>query len=726
VAKISINKFSGAVPLAAPRLLSDEVAHYALNCNVSNGNLRPIKGAQSTFYGLHHADDESFVIHRLEATQPDGTVAESPTLFSWERDVDFHGGPLINDEHNRFYYSGDEYPKVGAANTALSTTNRSPDGYHMLGVPSPRYAPRVSLEGAVVADDIATGSLVINADGAITDAVLITSGSGFSGYGVVNIIEPLGEGGAVSLTISMPGGEIGAATVTAGGTGYSEGNINVIAFDGHGNGTGATLTPVIAPDGSISRVDVTAPGSGYSSAATATIETFGGSGANISAVVADGEVKELVLIDPGSDYASGASLEVVHTNTVTEEIPVTRAYVYTLVNQYGEESAPSPVSDMVDWEKGLSVRLRDIRRDTADTTNRNYSIVRVRIYRYVQAASGGVMAFVEEISADAGEYLDPWTDLELPGGELETQDVALPPEDMVGLTMLANGVMAGFRDNEVCFCEPYMPYSWPLKYRMAVEHKVVALGSVGNGVTVLTQGQPSLITGNHPSVMTMAKLAEDQSCASKRSVAAHGGSVMFASPDGMILVSNGGATNVTEDLIERDYWKSLNPTTITGVYHEGQYIGLHETGGFILDMLHPDRRFIELSIIARGVYRDLITDTLYLSLGSSGVEVVSWNADAGNPLEYVWTSKVFDMPSAIPLSCGRVKQKDDGPVTIKVFTDGDTVPFHEETFGTNQGDTTPNTMFRLPPGLAEEWQIELTGTAEIESVELASSPEELF
>ena len=42
---------------------------------------------------------------------------------------------------------------------------------------------------------------------------------------------------------------------------------------------------------------------------------------------------------------------------------------------------------------------------------------------------------------------------------------------------LPNGMMVGFSGNNICFCEPFFPHAWPIRYRLTTNFDIVSLGA---------------------------------------------------------------------------------------------------------------------------------------------------------------------------------------------------------------------------------------------------------
>ncbi len=248
----------------------------------------------------------------------------------------------------------------------------------------------------------------------------------------------------------------------------------------------------------------------------------------------------------------------------------TRYYVYTHVSTFGtltEESAPSPVSAAVTISTGRRVTVNNF----AAVPTSNLNITHRRIYRTLPGeTANGVFAFVAEIPVATTSYID---DLLAPalGEAITTTDWDEPPDNLAGLTSMANGMMAGFVGNSVYFCEPYFHHAWPAEYRQSVPDKIVGLASYGNTLVVLTTGQPYLMTGNRPDELTVDKIPIPEPCVSKRSIASDAYGIMYASPNGLVAIGTKERGVITNSLFRREEWQKYVPTSMVGAIYDGKY-----------------------------------------------------------------------------------------------------------------------------------------------------------
>jgi hypothetical protein len=286
-----------------------------------------------------------------------------------------------------------------------------------------------------------------------------------------------------------------------------------------------------------------------------------------------------------------------------------RIYVYTFVSELGEEGPPSPPSTVVTIPTDGDVTVSAF--DTPPSTQRN--ITNMRIYRANTGTESTEFQFVAEIASPFNPYVDSITDTDL-GEILQTESWEPPPAGLQGIIALPNGMMAGFVDKTVWFSEPYFPHAWPPEYKQAVEHDIVGLGALPNGVAVLTKGTPYALVGDHPRGMSLQKFQFAQACVSKRSIVNTLDSVLYASPDGLCEIGARGFSIVTRGHATKREWQTYNPTTMQGFWHDDKYFGFHSGGTIIFDPKDESIGFTTTDDTLIAGFVDVETDTLYVML----------------------------------------------------------------------------------------------------------------
>ena len=409
----------------------------------------------------------------------------------------------------------------------------------------------------------------------------------------------------------------------------------------------------------------------------------------------------------------------------------TRFYVVTFVTDWGEESAPSPVTDLLEPDQNDSV---NIQRPTVSSGEayavRN--IQRWRIYRSNSGSQSSAFQFVDDVPITQTQYVDSKKGAELgevcpsltwdePPYRMDAQFEGFPKPVtgtnpfLRGLVGMPNGIMAGFFDNTVAFCEPYTPYAWPVEYQVVTEFPIVGLGVFGQTLFVGTTANPYFISGADSATMSAQKLDANQACASARSIATIQGGVLYASPDGLCLADGSGVRVVSRAMFTREDWQLLNPASMIGIEHEGVYFLFYSgSGGGCLTFDMAAQKLGRLDQTATAAFVDRTTDTLYLATGSSIVASFGGSARRAGR----WRSAVLTMQQQAALAWAKVygDQSPANPVTLRWFADG------QLRYTTQITSLEP---VRLPPGRWLEHEVEIESQARVTRVVLASSVAEL-
>lgn len=415
-----------------------------------------------------------------------------------------------------------------------------------------------------------------------------------------------------------------------------------------------------------------------------------------------------------------ASAMLVSTNTGTwKGDQTTYFYVYTYVNDWGWESAPSPVSLMNTRPSDATAVVSGFAAPPAG----NYQINRIRVYRTQTGATGTTeFFFLREIAygtssttddnRDLGEVLPTTTWLPAPGVPIGNGSTEAA---LSNLTTLWNGMLAGISGNSVRFCEAYVPYAWPVAYDVVPpDSKPVGLGVFGQSLLVLTTGRPLLVSGSSPDSMDQQPLEMPQGCVSSRSIVSMGSGVAWASEDGLCWYGSGGARILTAGLMMREDWQALVPSSIIGKMYEGLYFGSYDDGsgrkGFLIEPGNPQGiYFLDTGYTA--LHFDELKDQLYVLDGSS---IKKW--DTGSLMTVKARSKQFWAPKPINFAAAEVVA-DTYPLTCRVYADG--ALKHTQSVASNN-------PFRLPSGfLAQRWEIEIEGTSAVQSAAIGTSVAEL-
>lgn len=423
-------------------------------------------------------------------------------------------------------------------------------------------------------------------------------------------------------------------------------------------------------------------------------------------------------------------------STEPDIVTVATAYVYTHVNDLDEESGPSPASATILKPEGSGVIVTTP--TSVPTGLDDYVVVKKRLYRLATGVTGTIFRFVAEVDLDDETYTDVLTDQQL-GPALETEGWELPPDDLRGILALPNGVMVGFRRNQLCFSVQNRPHAWPVGFRLTTDTDIVAIGAIDTTVVAGTESFPYVAYGSAPGSFSMAKLEFPQACVSKRGVAYLSGfGVAMPSPDGYLVFSGPGRPqNLTETIFTRKQWQALDPSSILAVAHDDVLFFFWdngtERGGYALDMKPSGFGLVSLGFHATAAFADPITDRLYLvldefqSIDASGLPTppsdpdpdgrTIFEFDGGEePMAYAWSSKVW-LLKGDAYQYFRVQAKSYDNLLARFYADGELL--HQRVVESDRVYTLPTRQdYR-------EFQFELVGTDRVYSVAASEDVDEV-
>lgn len=350
--------------------------------------------------------------------------------------------------------------------------------------------------------------------------------------------------------------------------------------------------------------------------------------------------------------------------TPTDDITVTppagvedtRAYVYTIITDFGEESAPSPPIVATGAATGTWAL-------TAIGATSGYAAHydKKRIYRTVTGVVGAGFFFVGEVDINTDTFNDTLDNEEAAFNSLlESEDWAPPPADLEGLVAMPNGVLAGFDGKDVYFSEPYRPHAWPVKYSISVAYKIVAIAAVGTSLAIATEGNPSVATGTHPSGMTLTEMKIFEPCISGRSLVSFGQYALYASNNGLVAVYPNKADITSRNMFDRDTWAEtyVNPSMQAVRYRQDFYLcHLSGVSGFLINFEDPQQAFTEVEFQNTPVVltQDDTSGDAYFTY-NNGIYLFNPPNSVGATFE--WTSKEFE--TARPYNFGALQIKYTG------------------------------------------------------------------
>jgi hypothetical protein len=444
-----------------------------------------------------------------------------------------------------------------------------------------------------------------------------------------------------------------------------------------------------------------------------------------------------------------------------------RAYVYTWVSTFGEEGPPSPPT-LVNGKIDDTWALTATAPTGADTTGR--TLASTRFYRTVTAVDGTTTYFLVREQAIASlTYNDTIPDTTIVANvSLVSTNWSAPPTDLQGWVTAANGIVAGWRENELWFAEPFRPHAWPVAYVVVTEFPIVGLGVVNNALIVMTEGNPYIATGVHPASVSLARLDAFAPCLSRGSIVVSNDGVRYASNNGMMLVGNGQVANATRAIITPEKWRALTelptlraaklgtayyafgsarqgvfePTAfdVTGRFTDTDFSGSYD--GFYLDVVDTRISFHELeeTVPTTNIFNDVWSGELFMIRSGN----LYWLdiADIDQSREpYLWRSKIFQTPLKKGFAAFKIYfEVPEGtpaqnPVRVTNQTTLETLAsdqygivriYADGVFLASYEIRTSGEQIRIPSGRkADFWQFEIEARVEILSLQFATAAKEL-
>jgi hypothetical protein len=597
MSEFTLNFFKGMRPRITATKLKVGEAQNAENCVLGSGDIEPIidKSDSATL------NIEAGTIYRYKDDSGD-------LWFEWIATVDVAQGPIKNDSYNRVYYtgalSGDGKPKF-TTNTLADGGGGGPypEDWLYMGVPQPESKCTTSVvqlpedkdAGERLVANIAPEKYIIDQvfytfhpgvgtdnsawqlNSGATGGILfnISAGSSFRVTEVINNnkvkLESATEPGILLRTVNSdkttttdwaPMDETGS-TKTADFIGWRIPADTEVTIAGHGLAVGDTIVcsrvnfaPMFFPGAAETMYEQgwAADSSYYEGGFTRT-------------EVRDAAISPAASLDGTKFFMLGSFYyDVDRASSTTSELE-DRTYVYTYVNDFGEEGPPSDPSEVTPQLDGADVTITGM----SLPPTIGYNISSMRLYRSNSTEAGTEYQFVKEfdlsttttddvLSEDLGEVI-PST----------TWDA--PPSGMKGITDMPNGMMVGFSGKTVHFAEPYFPHAWPADYDQAIAYDIVGLAAFGNAVAVMTTGWPYIITGTHPRNASVRPIKANYACVSAKSIASGGDNVYYATNEGLVEIGARGLRLCTESFLDKSDWTSYSPSTMVGSFYDGRYHG---------------------------------------------------------------------------------------------------------------------------------------------------------
>lgn len=325
---------------------------------------------------------------------------------------------------------------------------------------------------------------------------------------------------------------------------------------------------------------------------------------------------------------------------------------------------------------------------------------------------------------------------------LGTDNYEQPPEDLQGLVVMQNNILAGFVGNTLYFSEPNVFHAWPTEYARSLEANIVGLAAISGFLLVLTDSYPYQVTGSDPATLSVARIDALYPCLNSRSIVNMGYGIVYSTHDGLaVYAPNTGPQIITKLLHSSDTWNtSLDPSTLVANFFGDEYFASHSTGAITFTR---DEKvggfFVDHDYIFTAAWYDSVTNKFYYVSGTNG-DIFEWD-DLTQPfVTQQWKSKTIITKDFINLGAARVIADYEAFTTVWEETD---IDWDAATAVWNEGDAvtfklyvnknliftrtvTDTDMFRLPSGYkSDTFEVEVQGNLRVRAIHLGETPRSL-
>lgn len=361
-----------------------------------------------------------------------------------------------------------------------------------------------------------------------------------------------------------------------------------------------------------------------------------------------------------------------------------RVYALTYVNRFGDESAPGVIEKVLYLSKGDTPTLTiPYAVGEREAMVRDYGINAIRLYRSVTNSLGvAQFLFVKEylltMTGSSVIIIDdlPYGSTKI-GEPLVTMNYDPPRIGMKGLGVTDDGVGYGYVEKTICLSEPYTLYAWPRFYELSSQHTIMGLGHYDNTIVVATKGSPMLISGNEPESMSVLSLPLYEGCVSSRSMVNLNHGCMYASENGLVLVTTNSAKLLTENAFSTEDWQKIKPSSIHASAYKNGYLFFWDNG------VKKGSGYIDLNNGSKGVmwFDDHALNTFLngnvvqminkgtAAMGGVISKYASFNPEYGEPFTskvFKWQSKTFNLDTPKRMLAAQVVA-DEYPLGAIIF-----------------------------------------------------------
>lgn len=319
-------------------------------------------------------------------------------------------------------------------------------------------------------------------------------------------------------------------------------------------------------------------------------------------------------------------------------------YVFTTTRNVGghtDESGPSSVSSAVAaGDKGVAI-------DIAKPAITESYVTHWNVYRL---GTGGEYQFIVQNTVATATYQDTMSEAdallnvalstEYTSDQGNTITWAPPSVTFDGLSIdIHAGILFGWNDQKLYWCEPGHPDAWPGYYYLNSKHNIKSVAPIGGSVAVLTDHVPFRVDGSHPELLDDSRTLGTEPAMNSSCVRLPQGIAYIC--DSGVALFNLSTTQVLTDANFTEEWFSANVTLGTAflAYSDSRLYLFHSTGTICFDMRVAPAIVTTMTVVATAAVD--VEGVLYF-LDSTGIKQMY---GASTYLDYTWHSGDLTTPN---------------------------------------------------------------------------------
>ena len=364
-------------------------------------------------------------------------------------------------------------------------------------------------------------------------------------------------------------------------------------------------------------------------------------------------------------------------------------FVYTFVNKWGEESAPSPpTADIIYSRSSTFIGLTYMRNATGDP-----NIIGMRVYMRISGGyfrvsrafgdetyeSGGykvenlsdLVRGIDEFEADTSEVIFLVSDA--PNEEMVSMSWDRAPQGIKHLILLDNEVMVAARKGQILISELGYIHAFPADtiHRRNIAGEIRGLVKVTGGFVVLTDKRAHLFLGYTAENIVEINIDFPYPLGDKRSLVSVDGNAVWLTSEGIATMGANGGEILSRAFADRDTWgQYIDYQNCQCEIHEQRLIvfcnrpSVNQPKGYVFDLARQEVVSFDCSQATLDglVYLDPESGEIWFTHDTNGLN----RFNRGSYLIGKWRSGRIDVPQGfIPGGCRLQSDKGEESQTLR-------------------------------------------------------------